>query len=276
MCRIMVSYIKPRENSEYLDLVKAFVSLSEHDVTLEKLSNGRFKSHSDGWGLAAIGLAGDKPVLMYHRYILPIYHDLSRYILNQYVERISRYDEAYLIIHSRLSSRGEPYGEKFNHPFEVIGSKHMLWFIHNGGVDKYGLSKLVGVNPILYTDSNIAAIYLSKNIDKCLDETTDVNACVEKAYIGLTKYISEKSALNTGLLVLHNDKPYLYASFYMWRNMDELRTSYYQLMSIEKNGLLSIISSGLRSELVGEMKLIEEGLYRLGSNGIEKISDLRD
>jgi len=270
MCRILV-YSGRTIVDPIGKYIKAFIDASENDIYLEKIS--RFKSHGDGWGIVALGITKGKTTVLYYKSILPIYHQISREIIDLFINRMSRIDEIYLLQHSRLSSVQEPYGEVFTHPFEIRVNKEItLWFIHNGGVDKYALSnEFENVNPILYTDSWIAAMYIGKVLGNCISGVNDVDKCVVEAYEGLRKHTL--SALNTGLLILYRDKPFLYASFYHV-NYDSLsidHKNYYTLHYYQGENNALIVSSTVKHYVDVELKPLEQGLYRLEPGKISLI-----
>ncbi len=274
MCRILVIANRPRVDDKYVEFINAFIKASKNDVYLEKISRSGRKSHSDGWGLAGIGLVDVHPVILYYKTILPIYHSVSREILNLFNTRIKHYNELFLVLHVRLSSIKEPYGEKYVHPFEVkISKRGILWFIHNGEVDKTTLYREAGVeSPYYYTDSWIAALYLAKYMEKCIARVDDVENCVVEAYNKLLEYVV--TALNTGLLVFYDNQPFLYASFYHreYNKLEHERKIYYQLRMYRETET-SVIASSTIDYYIGGMEEAEQGLYRVLPGKIIKIAN---
>lgn len=271
MCRILVLAGKPRINTRYIDFINAFIRSSEYDHYLTMISRAR-KSHGDGWGLAGIGLIHDEPTILFHKDILPIYHSLSRDIINLFINRIKRYDEIYLILHARLSSIKEPYGMIYAHPYEArIGEKGFLWFIHNGGIDKIRIYREAGVEtPYYYTDSWIASLYIARNLSRCIEKTVDIDNCIVEVYEKLVENVL--SALNTGLLVYLENKPFLYASFY-YKNFDELdsrKKDYYQLKTYSSKTLNLVVSSSI-DYYIKHVKNIQQGIYKILPDKIIKI-----
>ncbi len=271
MCRILTLSAKPGSTKEYVEFIHKFIDASENDVYLQKISSR--KSHGDGWGLAAIGLTDGEPVVIFHKTILPIYHDLSRDEIELFIERMNRYDQLYLLLHARLSSRREPYGERYTHPFEVLYDDLAIWFIHNGGVDKKELGKTLGLNPIYYTDSWIAAYYIAKYLRQCIVKPEDMDNCVVRAYDELLKYTL--SALNTGLLLLYGNNIRLYTSYYLSpsKRGDENLINYYQLHYLKLRELASIGSSTLKHYIDKRLESLEMGLYRLEPGDIATLKN---
>ncbi|MET1160664.1 MAG: hypothetical protein ABWW65_06860 [Thermoprotei archaeon] len=261
MCRILVSAYR-RDSSIYRDFIEYFIRASEKDVLLEKIS--RYSSHGDGWGLAGIGLSSNKPVIFYQKSLLPVYHGISRDLLVNLISKTELYDETYLLIHSRLASKTEPLGEKYSHPYEErIGNKLILWFIHNGSVDKASLANTLGISdPWYYTDSWIATKYIAKNLETCITEK-NIDHCIVTIYENLRKYT--RSALNTGLLILYDQKPYLYASHYYIKDIEEQldRREYYSLYAYQDQDIALIASSTIKHYSDHSMYQLEQGIYRV-------------
>ena len=274
MCRFMSLVSKPKLNDKYRELLDVFTKMSEYDVFLEKITSGRRKSHGDGWGLAGVGVIRDTPAILFHKSILPIYHSVSRDVLELFMNRIKRYETVYLVIHARLSSASEPYGERYTHPFEVeIGdSGNYLWLVHNGGVNKRELGKEIGLtNPYYYTDSWVTALYIARYLEKCVSSPDDIENCIVTAYTGITKYVVEGSALNTGLLLFWNGKPYLYTTYYYREGgKDGDRKEYYQLhMYIDEHN--GVIASSTIRNYIDNVKPVDNGIYRVEVGKVIKI-----
>uniref|UniRef100_A0A7C4D7T6 Glutamine amidotransferase type-2 domain-containing protein n=2 Tax=Staphylothermus marinus TaxID=2280 RepID=A0A7C4D7T6_STAMA len=271
MCRILISSFNTDKIDVFKDILNSFIKSSERDILLEKLSNR--SSHSDGWGLASIGLANNTPSILFHKTLLPIYHSQSRDIVELFIKRMELYDNIKVIVHSRLSSRREPYGERYSHPFEVLENNLTIWFIHNGGVDKKELSKEIGINPYYYSDSWISAIYISKYLNKCVEKETDLDNCVIDSYRNLIKYTIENSALDTGLLLLYKDTPYLYTSFYVkgYMEMNDDRKEYYNMYKYVEEGFIAVSSSTVKYYSSRDFSLIEQGLYSIRNNNLVKL-----
>lgn len=273
MCRILVSSFSINYYELFREVLYYFKSSSENDVVLKKISS--ISKHRDGWGLVAVGSADNYPAVLFHKTVLPIDHDLSRQVVELFLERLKMYDNVKILVHTRLSSRREPYGEKYTHPFEVIGNKLTIWFIHNGGVDKKSLGKEIGVYPYLYTDSWIAAMYVSKYLDKCVVNENDLDNCVTNTYRKLVEYTIDGSALNTGLLVLYGDKPYLYASFYV-KKYDEMsidRREYYNMYSYVEGEFTAVASSTIKYYSSRDFKPIKQGLFLIENSGLREIDN---
>ncbi len=278
MCRLVIAALRPSEALRELRiLAMGLVEASAYDPYLEAVSRGRRASHGDGWGLAAIGIARGRPVVLNHKSILPIYHEISRSVLELFMERLGMYDELYLAIHARASSRGEPYGAEYAHPYRVDTEFGAIWLVHNGGVDKISIARELRLSPWLYTDSQMLAIYIAKRLERCATKLEDLDSCVADIYRDARRFLSTCSALHTGLLVLYQDTARLYASAYVaeWDRCDNERKLYYQLYSFTKPGIVTITSSTLTLYIGKAIELapFNHGIYRLEIGKTVKISD---
>ncbi|OYT39061.1 MAG: hypothetical protein B6U89_04825 [Desulfurococcales archaeon ex4484_58] len=272
MCRLLVLRAKP--NNKINEFIDALVKASENDVILEKLTSGRRKSHRDGWGVSAIGIADYTLSLLYHRSLLPIFHEQSKYLLNIFKEHIQRYSEIYLLLHSRASSKREPYGEKYVHPFMVEKETFTLWFIHNGSVEKRELASKLDISPWIHSDSEILSYYISRELDKCIDKQADIDNCVVEIYRDIYKYTTRKSALNTGLMILWKNHIHLYLTYYTWETR-ESEKEYYQIYSYRGEEVIGAFSSTLKYHIKDKVTPIEQGLYKFEVDKLEKIYDFK-
>ncbi len=278
MCRLVIAALRPSEALRELRiLTMGLVEASAYDPYLEAASKGKRVSHGDGWGLAAIGIARGRPVVLNHKSILPIYNEMSRSILELFMDRLGMYDELYLAIHARASSRGEPYGAEYAHPYRVDTEFGAIWFVHNGGVDKVSIARELGLSPWLYTDSQMLAIYIAKRLERCATKLDDLDSCVASIYRDARRFLSTCSALHTGLLVLYQDAARLYASAYVaeWDKCNDEKKLYYQLYSFAKPSIVAMASSTLMLYVGKAIELapVSHGVYRLEIDRIEKISD---
>ncbi len=272
MCRLLVLLSKPRNENQFLEkIIDYFVKASVNDVYIK----GR--GHRDGWGFVCLAYSEStgKPVVLSFKTLSPIDSIYSKSILNRFVEKVSVYDEVYLMIHSRLGGLTEPYGEEHVHPYFFKGKNHLLWFIHNGGVDKFRLSEFVGENPLLHTDSWFTAAYISFKMNNC---SSGVDECVVSIYSDLAEYISKNSSLNTGLLILQNGEHHLYVSYIP--RAEAASNVYYALYQYVGETNIAVFSSTIHYYMVQEdkryvdnVKQLKPGVYKLSfKNKITKLS----
>ncbi len=277
MCRLVIAALRPSEALRELRiLVTGLIEASAYDPYLEAVTKGKRVSHGDGWGVAAIGIARGKPVVLHHKSILPIYHEMSRPIIELFMDRLGMYDELYLALHARASSTGEPYGAEYAHPYRVDTQFGAIWLVHNGGVDKIAIAKELGLTPWLYTDSQLLAMYIARKVESCAKKLDDLDSCVADAYRDARRFLPSCSALHTGLLVLYQDTVRLYVSAYVgdWDRCSDERKLYYRLYSLAKPSIAAIASSTL-SLYIGkalELAHLEHGVYRLGIGRVDRIS----
>jgi glutamine amidotransferase len=264
------------------DLIKlfidAFVESSKYDVYLEKITGGRVYAHDDGWGLIVLGLVNNKPTVAHHHAIEPIFHERSKYILSLFEKRISKYNSIYLTLHARKASKKEPYGLDYTHPFMRMSERCVAWFAHNGGANKIELAKKLGVNPWVRVDSELLGHYLMDIALTCIDGGGDVDECVKKAYGEVKSYVTERSALNTTLLLLVDDKISLYITHYIRGTVDENTKLYYTIIAYSENNvtlsssitILNYLSPTHREKAL----LLESGIYRVEPGELIKIAPL--
>lgn len=262
MCRLLVFLTKPNDERTLIrELIDEFIKASVKDVYIHG------KSHGDGWGFACIAYASRAkiPVIMSYKTVHPIDSSSSSVVIEKFLERIRRYDEAYILMHSRLAGLTEPYGDEHAHPYFFQGRKHLLWFVHNGGIDKFKLSGSIGAHPLLHTDSWFASAYINSKLEECSD---DIDTCVASIYRGLAELVFRNSSLNTGLMVLLNDKPYIYASYIPG---DEAKNSvFYAMYQYVDEANIAVFSSTIHYYMVQDskehadkVKQLRPGVYKL-------------
>ena len=278
MCRLLALTGKNLSEDLIKLLVDAFIESSRHDAYLEKIADSRVYAHDDGWGLIAIGLVDNKPTVAYHRTIEPIFHESSKYILSLFVRRISRYDSTYLALHSRKASRREPYGLEYTHPFMRISERGAAWFAHNGGANKTELARRLGVNPWLRVDSELLGYYLMEIALTCTDSGGHVDECVKKAYSEAKNYVVERSALNTTLLILVEDKVSLYVTHYIRGVVNEDTKLYYTIIAYSENNVTFAGSITILNYLPltyrEKAMTLKPGVYRVEPGELVKITSL--
>lgn len=249
MCRILVGLIN-REfaKTSLSSLIEDFIESSYKDPYLAKLTGGRRESHDDGWGIAVAGLRDNSLTVFHEKTALPIFSNTSRELLRVFVSKLSRYDEVYLLLHSRATGT-EPLGTSNAHPYEVDFKLGKIWFIHNGSIDKLRASRDAGMDPHLHVDSRIVAELLAKYLNTCVTKCEDLDACVSAAYEELyNKYAREGDALITGLLsYCREDDVRLYATSLVrgYEDLDDAGKAYYTVYVIWGNGFNIISSSTL-------------------------------
>jgi len=273
MCRILTGWLKTGDFESLRIILDSFIKGSEHDGYLEKASGGRYSSHDDGWGIAAVGLAGGKPSVVYHKMLNPIFDADSIKMINLIEARLKRYDEVAFIVHSRKSSRFEPYGGDYLHPFIRLFENGAGWFAHNGGVDKVRIAGMLGVHPWTRVDSELLAYYLMNSVEECLLEEKDVDRCVIKSYESSLDYVPPCSGLNTGLLLLLGDKPYLYTTHFIGRPCkNQSLIDYFRMLLLQVGESWVAASITLADYLpqhamIAKTIIVDPGLYKLSSEG---------
>lgn len=278
MCRLLAAWFS-REGMSLLDeVVDAFVEGSRRDPYLEKATGGRSSAHDDGWGIAAVGY-GDTPSVIYHRMLEPIFSESSIRALEFIKKRLKRYREVYLLIHSRKSSRNEPYGYDYTHPFIRLMENGVLWFAHNGGARKEELARVLGVYPWVRVDSELLGYYIMGRIDECI-ENNSIDECVSKAYLEGLKFIPEGSGYNTGLLALISENASLYVSHKVPGSPLPELLEYYEIVAYTSPSIVLAGSITLRDYLPSvfstgfERTILEPGVYRIEQGGVKLITRL--
>lgn len=279
MCRIYAHVVKNPDEELLKKFVEAFVESNKYDHYLAKISSTRHASHDDGWGLVAIGLIDGEPTVSHYKTVEPIFYETSKRILDLYIKRISRYDELYLVIHARKASRREPYGTEYAHPFVMITDVGASWFVHNGGADKKALAEKLGVHYWMRVDSELLGYYVMDSVLSCIGGGGEVDNCVAEAYASAKHYIVKGSALNTALLVVAGNKPYIYVTHWVREPSTPDHQKYFEIVSYMNPTMSFAGSISIKEYLAGEyssaMTSVEPGVYRLKPGSIEKISDLR-
>lgn len=275
MCRILASAIHRPQKEKTKLLLESFSKSAQRDPYLEIISNKKYQSHGDGWGLAYIGYINNIPVIGYYRSIEPIYSEHSRSVIEHLIEKIAELDIVYLVIHARRASRTEPIGQEHSHPFMYRLEKGAIWFAHNGGAFKKDIALTIGEYPWLRTDSELLGLFITKNIQTCMHR--DLDQCVVEAYKRSIRYIPSNSALNTCLLVLDEDKPHLYAS--AWYNTSESNLSRYfsmhKIISEELTALGSItILEYLPRDIREKSSILEPGIYKVDLGECTRLASL--
>ncbi|AFL67014.1 class II glutamine amidotransferase [Desulfurococcus amylolyticus] len=279
MCRLLVARFTGEKIESAGEVLNAFIESSKRDPYLERVSGNRYSAHDDGWGIAVVGY-GDNPSIIYHRMIEPIYFENSLRVLDLINKRIQRYKEVYLLIHSRKSSRNEPYGLEYTHPFMRLMENGALWFAHNGGAKKEELARELGVYPWIRVDSELLGYYIMGNIGDCLSINDDLDECVRDAYVKGLKYIPENSGYNTGLLALTSRNTSLYISHKVAGNPSQALLDYYKIVVYTSDEAVIAGSITIKEYLPSKVSeqfktwFLEPGLYSIRGKEILLITKL--
>ena len=249
MCRILVGVIKKEFARNGLsNLVEGFIESSLRDPYLARLTSNRRESHDDGWGLAVAGFREGLLTIFHEKTALPIFSSTSRELLKIFVSKLGRYEESYILLHSRATGT-EPLGTNNAHPYEVDFKLGKIWFVHNGSVDKLSASQDAGLDPHLNVDSRIVAELIAKYLSTCATTCEDLDQCVTTAYEKIyNAYTRKGDALITGLLsyCARNDVR-LYATSLVrdYEELDEAVKAYYSVYRVWNDGFNLISSSTL-------------------------------
>lgn len=278
MCRILALVSNQIQREALNDILESFIKSNELDKYMFKLSDGRSWAHDDGWGLAAVGYVDNHPTIAHYKTIEPVFWESSRRIINLYIKKIHGYKPLYMVMHARKSSRGEPYGPEYAHPFTRILGDKIAWFVHNGGVDKKTLGNVLNVYPWIHVDSELLGYYVIDKVLTCIKDDSDVDNCVIDAYGKAREYIVKGSALNTSLLLLSKDHIHLYTTY--WVNQLERREleEYYSIIAYQDTdviftGSISIIDY-LPLQYTSKTTTLEQGIYKLEPGKISKLESL--
>ncbi|ADV65328.1 glutamine amidotransferase-like protein [Desulfurococcus mucosus DSM 2162] len=279
MCRLLAAWLRDGMIDSLNDVLHAFAESSRFDPYLEKVSSGKSREHDDGWGVAAVGYGGN-PSVVYQRMLEPIYSENSLRILDLVARRLRRYSEVYVLIHARKSSRNEPYGQDYTHPFMRLMDNGALWFAHNGGADKEALARVLGVYPWVRVDSELLGYFIMGLIDECVSGGGGLDECVGKAYAEGLRFIPGASGYNTGLLALVSKTASLYVSHKVLGNPSPELAEYYRIISYASREAVLAGSITIREYMPGSLRkslnegLLEPGVYRIGAGGLTRVASL--
>ncbi len=291
MCRVLFLAMNYNKNLEELlkKLLASFVSASTHDPYLEKLTNGERFCHGDGWGLAAI-LKVEKNNIVRN---IVVYERFSELItiekLYQYIDKIlyilrkSDSGNIYMILHSRATGYGEPIGLEWTHPFReyILNGMGCIWLAHNGVIDKTSIARDLGLSPWIYSDTQLLTKFIARELDKCLQREKDVDTCTKNIYEEIySRYVRDRQALITGLLIVVQDDVYLYSSTIVksYEELDDLRKSYYKVYHIYKESMNVLTSSTLvdfylRDRDDMNIEVLQQVLLRVEPNSIKILKE---
>lgn len=261
MCRILIARLT-RPNVELIDdLFGAFINASKHDPYLLKVTRGATASHSDGWGLIAVGAIDGTLSIVEYRSPYPVFSNAVSEIIELIKSKISMFEEVYLLIHSRKASRGEPYGTDYLHPFFRLSERGALWFAHNGGASKKELAELLGVHYWLNVDSGLLGQYLMSKVMECYESGRGIDDCVKASYMDARRYV--RGLYNTGLLGVLDERPVLYTSHAVYGGDPEL-AAYGELISYRLESGLIVASITFKEyfETEATYTTLRPGLYK--------------
>ncbi|MEM4717334.1 MAG: class II glutamine amidotransferase [Desulfurococcaceae archaeon] len=277
MCRFLALEVERPQFYVLNTLLNAFISSSLCDPYLAKLKNINGSSHDDGWGFASIGSINETPVINHYKSMNPIYNDLSREIISRFINRFSRYEKLYLILHSRRTSKTEPWGQEYSHPYNYVLGKMVYWFAHNGSCKKKMIAEKLGVNPWIKTDSELLGQFIVLNTVNCMRDENGIDKCIVDVYNRSREFIEFNSALNTALLILLDSNPYLYVSHWVNTN-NQIIENYYSIYSYISEELVLAGSISIKEYLPppyqDKLNKLEYGVYRLKPGEIVKLSPL--
>lgn len=268
MCRILAALLT-RPSTELINsLFEAFINASKHDPYLLAVTRGVAKSHSDGWGIVAVGEIDGVLSVVEYKSLYPVFSKAVSEIIETIKNRLSMFKEVYLLIHSRKASRGEPYGTDYLHPFLRLSERGALWFAHNGGADKKELAALLGVHYWINVDSGLLGHYLMSRIMECYESNGDLDECVKTSYIEARRYV--RGLYNTGLLGVLDGKPVLYASHAVYGGDPEL-DNYGKLVFYRLESGLIVASITFKEYFITGVShtTLRPGLYRFGDDLVE-------
>ncbi|MEM3927185.1 MAG: hypothetical protein QXU13_06380 [Desulfurococcaceae archaeon] len=278
MCRLLAMYVTRNNLDHAKAFLHAFVESNKYDPYLEKASKGAIVSHDDGWGIVVVGYVDNTPSVISNKVLNPIFDEYSKRLMDLIINRLKGYEEVYLLIHARKASRKEPYGVEYLHPFMYLAENGAMWFAHNGGAYKEKLAKQFGVYPWIRVDSELLGYFVMNNVEECIGKGNDMDKCLSETYKLAKDYVVERSALNTGLLFLHNRDSYLYVTHWIKGIVEDDLRNYYLFMRYVSNGIVAMGSISIIEYLDIDAKkhveLVEPGVYKVHRNNVTMIGQL--
>lgn len=278
MCRIAAFTSDKISENTLSSIMNAFIKSAQNDAYLLKVTNGKYSSHDDGWGIAATGIVKNNLTTAHHKSIDPIFYESSTRVLSLFIRKLVNYQPIYMIMHARKSSASEPFGLEYAHPFMMLSSNGATWFAHNGGAKKKILAEKLGVFPWTRVDSELLGYYVMNNILSCAENNENLDKCVAETYIESKEYIVEGSALNTTLLLLWRNKPHLYITHWVKEPISETLKEYYEIVVYRISNTILAGSISMREHLsldvIHDSWILEPGVYELSPGEIRKLTDL--
>ncbi|PCN49860.1 hypothetical protein B6U99_07505 [Candidatus Geothermarchaeota archaeon ex4572_27] len=267
MCRLLVFACRPGKVDLLLGLADALVEASRSDPLLAEASGAT--SHGDGWGYAIAALGDEGLAVRHYVSARPIWLEADR--LRAAVEELKAYRGAVGVVHARRAGKEGPRGGEHSHPYGYRVEGALMFFAHNGGMDKASLASRLGLSDLSkVTDSYLAGLMLARLMERGLS--------VEEAYRELAPYT--KTALDTGLILAATGRLEAYASAHVASGLSEARLRYYEVHYAEDEGVAAAMSSTVsmvaRGRGVVEARPAEWGsLLRLSVDGGVEVAPLR-
>ncbi len=171
MCRLLL-YVGLARAEIMREILEALLKVATHDV-IGTLS-GVDENHPDGWGIYYLNIT--RGIKMLFKSSNAVFREEETYkrLVNIVLETCNRQDKCVLLAHVRAASEGEPLGVEHSHPYTYTSRRGIeVVFAHNGAVYKRDLADKLQVDPLNFTDSYIAGLYLTSCIDqgKSIEET---------------------------------------------------------------------------------------------------------
>ncbi len=260
MCRMLGAiWRNPRGARTVSELIRILYRASSNDHLLRGIAgDGR---HCHGYGYLLLASSGGGWALSWRRFdaadelgsgeesCVENLRALER-ATQSVADDIVESSRGLILFHARRAGRGEPRGSLHAHPYIVPATKlghAILALMHNGGVEKKALAGRLGVDPGLYTDSNLLALWMASN----LTSEEDLEALLDEAR-GYTK-----SALDV-VIALLRWRGRLEASMHIYSYIasgDPLRLEYYKPILFKAEGTEGYISSTIAEIAAEKLKL---------------------
>ena len=190
MCRMLAYVGKDKEKLKKLAQC-LILSAKDDPITHE--------SHKDGWGIVAYN--GGR--VLYYRSVNPIFNESE--VLFSLINLLD--GEIKAIIHARLASDKNLVSSYLSHPYMESNEKSIIYFAHNGSVNKEELGKALNIDSKLMVDSELIGKYISLyGIEKVKEL---------KVYT--------KSALNLLILKIDRENRDAHLYYYNYYNVDYVR-----------------------------------------------------
>ncbi|ABL88169.1 conserved hypothetical protein [Pyrobaculum islandicum DSM 4184] len=216
MCRFFIS-------KGPLDLSAALKLAAKYDP----YKQDEKKQHGDGWGFVAASATD----FIHYKSGRPAWEDPVVVPMKEAV-----------LAHVRAASLGEPKGPAHAHPYLVYTPDGRILFVaHNGSVDKNAMAAEISVDPSLYTDSYILALFIARRWH-----------LPQRAFEEALLYA--KTALNVAVLEFPSLKAHVY-TFYKGSR------EYYALYLIETKDAKAVVSSTLMRHIDLPGRELENGTY---------------
>lgn len=229
-----------------LEVLYELAGISRYDPLLPGRNVG---GHEDGWGLCIYDYALGG--IVHYKSGAPL-HSQPR-IAEEIIHSLTCPCTG--IVHIRRASRGEPLGVNSAHPFvgEVDGA--IIALAHNGGVDKYGLSRELGFNGDL---SNVSDTYMYFKL--LLREYSRHHNIVDALRTTITLLLAKnlvKTTINSLILYVRGDDARVYV-LEDWEHFKGSRREYYRIGYATKEDVVVVASSTLHRLLLSKGYSVHE------------------